>query len=102
MISQFHHEMRLALARCRFLPGSQHKRFARDMPFAREPTEAQIRQLVRLCWRYRKQMPAHLVPSKDAVAALDADWNPIQHGLISIFLRCPALLADGRRAVYLS
>ena len=75
MISQFHHEMRLALARCRFLPGSQHKRFARDMPFAREPTEAQIRQLVRLCWRYRKQMPAHLVPSKDAVAALDADWN---------------------------
>lgn len=69
--------MRKALARCTFLPGSPHKRFARDLAAAIDPvlTEAQRRHLIRLCWRYRRQMPAHLVPSKDAVEALDAGWN---------------------------
>lgn len=67
--------MRKALAQCTFLPGSAHKRFARDLPHAKELTEAQVRHLIRLCWRYRRQMPADLVPSKDAVTELDADWE---------------------------
>jgi hypothetical protein len=67
--------MRKALAQCTFVPGSAHKRFARDLPHAKELTEAQVRHLIRLCWRYRRQMPADLVPSKDAVLELDADWN---------------------------
>jgi hypothetical protein len=33
-------------------------------------TEAQRRYLAALAWRYRRQMPADLVPSKDAVDAL--------------------------------
>ena len=75
MISPAHASMRRALAQCTFPPGSAHKRFARDLPHAKELTEAQIRQLVRLCWRYRRQMPADLVPSRDTVVELDADWN---------------------------
>lgn len=67
--------MRRALAGCTFLPGSPHKRFARDLVHALEITEAQERHLVRLCWRYRRQLPADIVPSKDAVEALDLDWN---------------------------
>jgi hypothetical protein len=67
--------MRRALGQCTFLPGSSHKRFARDIQYAVTLTEAQRRHLIRLCWRYRRQIPMHLMPSKDAVAELDADWN---------------------------
>lgn len=41
-------------------------------------SEAQRRHIVRLCWRYRRQMPRGLVPSKDAVEAMDAAWNAQQ------------------------
>lgn len=60
-------ELCLALARCTMLPGSQHKRFARDLARAaksdpeRELSERQRQHLLRLAWRYRRQMPAHLL-----------------------------------------
>lgn len=66
--------MKAALATCRFLPGHPDKRFARDManvPVERV-TERQRRHIIRLAWRYRRSMPADLVPGKDAVTALDA------------------------------
>jgi hypothetical protein len=69
--------MRLALCRCTFLPGSAHKRFARDIAHMQldKITEAQWRHVIRLAWRYRRQMPRDLIPSKDAVEAMDAAWN---------------------------
>jgi hypothetical protein len=69
--------MRKALGCCTFVPGSAHKRFARDVSSVElvKITEAQRRQVIRLAWRYRRQMPSDLVPSKDAVDALDRDWN---------------------------
>lgn len=66
--------MKAALGKCRFLPGHPNKRFARDiadMPVERL-TERQRRHIIRLAWRYRRSMPFDLVPSKDAVMALDA------------------------------
>jgi ABC-type phosphonate transport system ATPase subunit len=72
--------MRHALGRCTFLPGSAHKRFARQvsaMPLEKI-TEAQRRHVIRLAWRYRRQMPRDLVPSKDAVEAMDAERNARQ------------------------
>lgn len=66
-------EMRAALVQCAFLPGHPHKRFARQvaaMPLDKI-TEAQRRHIIRLAWRYRRSMPARLVPRKDAVEALD-------------------------------
>lgn len=64
--------MRHALARCRFLPAHPHKRFARQLAAQTTPlTERQARHLIRLAWRYRRSMPPDLVPSKDAVMALD-------------------------------
>ncbi|HUO23691.1 MAG TPA: hypothetical protein VMU59_14335 [Caulobacteraceae bacterium] len=59
-----------ALGRCSFLPGSAEKRFCRDMAaraaLAAPPelTERQAAYLERLCWRFRRQLPAHLVPSE--------------------------------------
>jgi hypothetical protein len=59
-----------ALSRCSFLPGSHDKRFARDMgASARQTptpdlTERQATHLDRLAFKYRRQMPAHLVPSE--------------------------------------
>ena len=56
----------VALARCSFLPGSRHKRFARNMASAAEHareigiTEKQARYLTILAWRYRRQMPSTL------------------------------------------
>jgi hypothetical protein len=64
--------MRQALAKCRFLPGHPNKRFARDIAQQTRPlTERQLRHLIRLAWRYRRSMPPDLVPSKDAVMAMD-------------------------------
>jgi hypothetical protein len=69
--------MRRALGSCTFPPGSAHKRFARDIqfPHLERITEAQRRHVIRLVYRYRRQIQWDLVPSKDAVSALDADWN---------------------------
>lgn len=67
--------MRQALARCTFLPASSQKRFARDVaaiPLAKV-TERQRRYVIQLCWRYRRQMPWDLVPSKDVVEMLNRD-----------------------------
>ena len=69
--------MRLALANCTFLPASSHKRFARQVGqmHLHMITEKQWRHVIRLAWRYRRQMPLDLVPSKDAVDALDSGWS---------------------------
>ncbi len=68
-------EMRAALALCAFLPAHPHKRFARQVAAIPldQITEAQRRHIIRLAWRYRRSMPPHLIPSKDAVMALDAE-----------------------------
>ncbi len=55
-----------AFQRVTFLPGCSHKRFVRDMhtQMRRDPEKAltpkQAEHLVRLAWRYRRQMPANL------------------------------------------
>lgn len=69
--------MRVALRGCTFLPGSAHKRFARNIQHVplEDVTEGQRRCVIRLAQRYRRQMPTDLVPSKDAVEALDAAWK---------------------------
>ena len=69
--------MRKALAKCTFLPGSSHKRFARQVAqtHPEKVTEKQVRHIIRLAWRYRRQMPFDLIPSKDAVEALDGAWQ---------------------------
>jgi hypothetical protein len=62
------HQIRVAqaLALCTFLTASDDKRFARDMA-NRSPdlalSERQALHLERLAWRYRRQMPADLVPA---------------------------------------
>ncbi len=38
-------------------------------------TEGQRRHVIRLAYRFRRQMPRDLVPSNDAIKALDAAWN---------------------------
>jgi hypothetical protein len=65
--------MRRALGECTFLPGISHKRFARQVAAMRLEaiSEKQWRHVIRLAWRYRRQMPPDLVPSKDAVEACD-------------------------------
>jgi hypothetical protein len=59
-----------ALERCTFLPGSPEKRFARDMGSRSRllnPPALTLRQTVYLddlAWRFRRQMPAALVPGR--------------------------------------
>lgn len=79
--------MRVALGQCTFLPGCSHKRFARDIQYvpAEKLTERQRRHLVRLAWRYRRQMPWDLVPSKDAVQAMDSGWAPQQVAGVTVY-----------------
>ena len=69
--------MRAALAQCTMLPGSSHKRFARNLAamYLDKITEKQVRHLIRLAWRYRRQIPFDLVPSKDVIDALDSGWT---------------------------
>lgn len=61
----------LALNQCSFLPGSTDKAAARKYAYwatmnARyELTPAQQAQIERLAWKYRKQIPIHLVPAGD-------------------------------------
>jgi hypothetical protein len=64
------HEIALAnaLGSCTYLPGTSHKRFARDMSFLaahspeRELTLRQRHYMECMAWRYRRQMPTALVP----------------------------------------
>ncbi|WP_029554809.1 hypothetical protein [Xanthobacter sp. 91] len=67
-----------ALQGVTFLPGSPHKRFARDIGRIdpRKFTRAQVRHVEHLAWRYRRQMPAHLVPPADPYAPFSADSGP--------------------------
>ncbi len=68
------HQVRVAtaLARCKFLPGSADKRFAHDMASRaqlKDPpalSERQGQYLKDLAYKYRRQMPADLVPSGSA------------------------------------
>ena len=61
-----------ALGRCSFLPGCWDKRFSRDMAFLaehspeRELSDRQGAHLLRLCHKYRRQIPAEVIE-----AALD-------------------------------
>lgn len=58
------HKQRLeALKRCTFVPGSNPKRFCRDTPLDNTLTERQCAYIDILAWRFRRQMPAALVPS---------------------------------------
>lgn len=59
------------------MPAHPDKRFARSvsiMPLDRI-TERQKRHVIRLAWKYRRSMPRDLVPSQDAVRAIDAGWH---------------------------
>jgi hypothetical protein len=75
---EYRDRMRKALGECTFLPASSHKRFARQVAamYLDRITEKQWRHVIRLAWRYRRQMPTDLIPSKDAVEALDMAWAP--------------------------
>lgn len=58
-----------ALENCAMLPGCTDKRFARDMakrsrtPNPKPLTDRQAANLERLAYRYRRQLPADLVPA---------------------------------------
>jgi hypothetical protein len=71
-------QMRKALGQCTFPPATAQKRFARQVAamYLDKITEKQWRYVIRLAWRYRRQMPPDLVPSKDAIEALDGAWAP--------------------------
>ncbi|MFG1370737.1 hypothetical protein V5F32_01010 [Xanthobacter oligotrophicus] len=56
-----------------------HKRFARQMGFAKPEmlTARQARHVAHIAWRYRRQMPTHLVPPADPYAPEQAkDQTP--------------------------
>lgn len=69
------HEVALAraLGNCTYVPGSSHKRFARNMAFlveadpARELTDQQRSYMEIMAWRYRRQMPRSLVPHQKPI-----------------------------------
>lgn len=79
--------MRKALGQCTFLPGHPHKRFARQINQVpvENLTERQRRHLIRLAWRYRRQMPRDLVPSKDGVEAMDSGWASQQVAGVTVY-----------------
>lgn len=59
------------LGQCRFLSGSTDKAAVKKYAYwatmnALHPlTPAQSAHIERMCWKYRRQMPAHLVPTAD-------------------------------------
>ncbi|WP_296585662.1 hypothetical protein [Xanthobacter sp.] len=59
-----------ALQSVTFPVAHPHKRFAWQMGSAQRETitPAQVRHVTYLAWRYRRQMPAHLVPPADPYA----------------------------------
>lgn len=67
-------QMRQALGRCRFGTAPWDKRFARSIAEMdlRLITDTQRWHVIRLARRYRRQLPATLVPSKDAFEAIEA------------------------------
>jgi Spy/CpxP family protein refolding chaperone len=69
-----------ALARCTFVPGTAQKRFARDignLPESHVLTPRQIAQLLRLVYRYRRQIPHAAQEARldeaEALAAMHGD-----------------------------
>lgn len=64
------HERAAALARCTFLPGSWDKRFVQDVWALEEFSTLQEANINRLALKYRRQMPARLVPASDPSVAL--------------------------------
>lgn len=69
-----------ALGRVTYLPGTNEKRFARNMASIAEYrpdieiTEKQAAYMTSLAWKFRRQMPADLVPPKPV------PWTPTQGG----------------------
>jgi hypothetical protein len=59
-------------------------------------SEKQWRHVIRLAWRYRRQMPFDLVPSQDAVAALDAGWQEQTVAGISVMVAGPKPTKPGK------
>jgi len=57
-----HQERLQSLKQCSFLPGSNDKRFIMRATRASLFTDKQKQYLTALAWKYRRQMPAHLVP----------------------------------------
>jgi hypothetical protein len=92
--------MRVALAECVFLPASSHKRFARSIGNLTidRLTERQRRHMIRLAWRYRRQMPVELVPSRDAVQALDAGWDSVSVAGVLVMTSSPRAKPVSRRS----
>jgi hypothetical protein len=66
-----------ALASLSYLPGTWDKRFTRDVAAivaaGRELTEKQAQNVERLAWKYRRQLPARLIPNPPA-SATDAPY----------------------------
>jgi len=64
-----------ALGNCTMVPGTKTKSFARAMAEMadrkpdKELTPLQARYMLDLSWRFRRQMPAHLVPAEKPNAA---------------------------------
>ena len=65
-----------ALAGLSYLPGTWDKRFTRDVAAivaaGRELTEKQAASVERLAWKYRRQLPARLIPNPPASTLPDA------------------------------
>lgn len=63
-------EIATALGQCSMLPGTSQKRFCRDMAYLaqhspeRPLSDAQARYLLIMAHRYRRQIPARLVPAE--------------------------------------
>jgi hypothetical protein len=63
-------ERAVALAKCTMSPGTKSKSFAHAMSAmatanpSKELTPLQARFLLDLSWKFRRQMPAHLVPEE--------------------------------------
>lgn len=76
-------EMALHLSRCRFLPGSAAKRFARDIGFEAEHddptiTERQAAYLRSTVYTYRRQIPRDVVSLAGDVEQQRRDWKSQQ------------------------
>lgn len=63
-------EIGKALGHVTYVPGTSQKRFGRNMAFLaehspeREISEAQDRYMRILAYRFRRQMPDHLIPAE--------------------------------------
>jgi hypothetical protein len=66
-----------ALARAMMPPGCWDKRFVRDVAGrdAATLTDKQKAAVQRLLWKYRRQLPKHLVPTVDPADPLATDYE---------------------------